>query len=630
MPGEFHFLRPGWLLTSVPLLIFLLWFARRRYERRRWQGIVDPALMPHVLIGAAQESRRRIAVLLAVAGALVITALAGPVWERLPRPVFRSQDALVIALDLSRSMDVADVTPSRLERARFKLSDILERRAEGQTGLLVYAAEPFVISPLTDDTRTISAQLPAMTTNLMPSQGSRADRALEQAADLLHQAGAGDGHVLLVSDGADARRVEPVARRLRDSGIRISVLGVGTVEGGPVPGPDGFLQRADGSIVIAKADAAGLQSIARAGGGRYVSLTADGRDVDRLLAGMTGRPDTTEDSGLTADVWREEGPWLLLPLLPLAALAFRRGVIAIWLIAFMLPVRPAAALELADLWSRPDQRASALLEAGEAGAAAELFTDPAWKGTAAYRAGRYEDSLAALEGLDTGAAIYNRGNALARLGRYDEAIAAYESALERDAGNDDARHNLDLLRSLQQQSQQQGDGASSEAADGSPDEGRTGDQQADDGQAQGAGQQERSAAPDQPGQTGPSPDSAPGAPKTGSGSGDAVTDRSSERESAAESLDDAATASDASGSPPGGAQDQAAAMAEAQQDGPGDDAGDAAPAMARSDEQPPDEEALATEQWLRKIPDDPGGLLRRKFYYQYQQRGGARQEEEPW
>jgi len=611
MLTEFHFLRPWWLTLFVPLIVFLIWFARRRFEMRRWRNIIDPQLMPHVLIGTRHQVRRRVSVVLALAGSLMITAIAGPAWQQLPQPVFRSQDALVIVLDLSRSMDTADIKPSRLARARFKITDILERRNEGQTALIAYAAEPYVISPLTDDTQTIISQLPALTTDLMPNQGSRADRALGKAAELLKQSGNSRGRVLLVTDGVNAGQTEARARELKEMGIRVSLLGVGTDDGGPIPGKGGFVKRRDGSIVITKLDTASLRSIAEQGGGRFSRLSANASDVDRLLMGLDEiRPDETEETDLKADIWREEGPWLLLPLLPLAALAFRRGILAVWLLAtlplfIMVPISPAQAFEWQDLWTKPDQRATQLLAEGDSARAAELFDDPDWKGAAHYRAGRYEDSLAALDGLDDIESTYNRGNALARLGRYDEAISAYEDVLKREPKHHDANYNRDLLHEQMQQQQKeeagsdQSDESSGEpqeenqdnSADGQP----AGDDRQDSGQsaenaADGRRQDDASMT-----ETGQPPEDSALQPEPGD---------KTEAEQAAQQSEP-----------------------EAGEDGPPDDK---QTAMAMPDDQPTDEEAQATEQWLRKIPDDPGGLLRRKFYYQYQQQGGQNTEQEQW
>jgi Ca-activated chloride channel family protein len=608
MLSEFHFLRPAWLLSFVPLIFFLLWFARRRFEMRRWRNIVDPALMPHVLIGSGYQTRRRVTVVLALAGTLLITALAGPVWQRLPQPVFRSQDALVIALDLSRSMDVADVNPSRLVRARFKISDILKRRNEGQTALIAYAAQPYVISPLTDDTQTIIAQLPALTTSLMPSQGSRADLALAKAAELLKQSGVSQGHLLLVTDGVDSARTAPIAQELAKKGMRISVLGIGTNHGGPIPGQGGFVKHRNGSIVIAKLDTANLKRLAKQGHGFFRPLSTDDSDIDHLLASVSQQPEESAAVEREADTWREQGPWLLLLLLPLAALAFRRGVLAVWLLLFMLPYKPAAALDWNDLWSRPDQQASRQLAAGDAEAAARLFTDPAWKGAAAYQAGNYADSLTALDGLDNTDATYNRGNALARLGRYDEAITAYEDVLAKNPENSDARYNRDLLREQQKQQQQQNeDGQSQSERDSADDSSADSQQQAESGQKsdQQNGQQNQ----DDSTAAQASADEPPGEDATN------------------QQPDDASMTPDSA--PP----DEAQPTAESGDESADENAAQPTPAAATQPEnrdEMPDEEAQAAEQWLRKIPDDPGGLLRRKFYYQYQQQGAGQQEDEPW
>jgi len=645
MLAEFHFLRPMWLLAYVPLFVFAIWFVRRRHEMARWKGIVDGPLMPHVLIGTGDQGRRRVTLLLVIAGILLTTALAGPVWQRLPQPLFRSQDALVIALDLSRSMDVADIKPSRLARARFKISDILQRRVEGQTALIAYAAEPFVISPLTDDTDTIAAQLPALTTDLMPAQGSRADRALEKAADLLRQSGSAGGQVLLITDGADAARAAAVARQLNAKSIRVSVLGIGTDAGGPIPGPGGFLKRPDGSIVVAKLDPEALREIAAAGGGQFRQMALDEGDIDELVTSVGANPADAEASGLEADVWREEGPWLLLPLLPLAAFAFRRGVLAVWVLAFILPARPAAAFDWADLWARPDQQAARLLEQGDAAAASELFVDPAWKGAAAYRTGLFEDSAAALEGIDDPEATYNRANALARLGRYDEAIANYEEVLEQRPNHQDARYNLELLRELQRQQQQDQQQQQQQGQQQQQQGQRQQQQQQGGGDSSESGQDESGGE-----QNGAEPQGGgeqDGRPQDSSGSSAAA----SERESAqpASSADDATAdpaqaaqadqvensgavgESDSARDTPQSEGQQAQAMNELNPDGTERRAAEEPAGVASAESQALDEEAQATEQWLRKIPDDPAGLLRRKFYYQYQQRPGSKkQEDEPW
>jgi len=662
MWADLHFLRPWWLLALVPLIIFLNAFVRQRFDMLRWQQIIDPALAAHMLILTGTPNRRRITAVLGLAGALLITALAGPVWQRAPQPVFRNLDALVIVLDLSRSMDVADIKPSRLDRARFKINDILRKRSDGQTALLAYAADAYVISPLTDDVNTIANLLPALSTDLMPQQGSRTDRALEKASELLRQSGAPTGHILLITDAVDSERASPVVQKLAANGIRTSVLGVGTDDGGPIPGSGGFVTQSDGSIVIAAVDTDELANVAREGEGTYRTISSDDSDIESLLAAMTANPDATATTDLQTDTWREEGPWLLLPLLPLAALAFRRGVLAMWLLVLVMPMQQARAFDAADLWSRPDQRASKLLEEGDAATAANVFADPAWKAAAAYRAGKYAESLAALEGLDDNEAGYNRGNALARLQRYAEAIAAYEEVLQRDPGHSDAQFNLDLVRKLQQQQQQQQQEQEQQEQeqqeqeqqqgqqDGEQNDQQTGQQAGEQNESQDGEQsdqqkgQQNGESQQQQGQSGD--DAAANAAQAQSGSNNPAEqsasqqgDNSGKPEDGTDQPDQGqntdSEAGDDSSQTAGeksGQQSESESAAGGQIDEAQSEESDApAESAVAASSKPLDEDAQAAEQWLRKIPDDPGGLLRRKFYYQYQQQGRPQQQEEqPW
>ena len=156
MPAEFHWLRPEWLLALplIGLLAFLL--ARRKLAPGLWQRVVDPALAPYVLSRGPSRTDHRWWLVLA-GGTLAALSLAGPSWNRVEQPVFRSEQAIVIALDLSRSMDAQDLTPSRLIRARLKILDILGSRRSGQTALVVYSGSAFTVTPLTTDTDTIAA-----------------------------------------------------------------------------------------------------------------------------------------------------------------------------------------------------------------------------------------------------------------------------------------------------------------------------------------------------------------------------------------------------------------------------------------------------------------------------------------
>lgn len=614
---EFHFLRPLWLL----LLPFAAWAAWRlglgRGGRDAWRAVVDRVLQPHVLVDASASAERRWPLAIALAAAVIaLLALAGPAWEWLPVPAYRSSEALVVALDLSRSMDAGDVAPSRLARARLKLLDLLERRAAGETALVVFTANAFVVSPLTNDTRTIAAQVNALSTDIMPSQGSLIDVGLDVAASRLAGVSAGRGEILVLTDSEALSPAIERAAELAAGGIITHVLAVGTEEGAPIPLPEGgFLSDTRGQVVVPQLDAASLERLAQAGRGRFARLAADDSDLDRLFPAPATAGILAESAGdeRGAEIWRDGGVWLALALLPFLALAFRRGFVYVVLAGALLPFPEARAFEFGDLWRRPDQQAMRALERDAPAEAAALFEDPEWSAVASYRAGDFDASAASLNGIDATEAHYNRGNALAQAGQLGEAVAAYDRALELDPGHEDARHNRDLVAALLEQQEQEQQ------------------QQGQEGQ-QGQQQQDPGASP-QPGDSGAGDET--GQDQEQSAANGADTGGQDPGESGAAPRSSGNEPEPSPGDP---ADDPAAADARAEAEPGADDGGEQALAAASAEEVDDWASEQAAEQWLRRIPQDPGGLLRRKFLYQYQQLGvdqggnpiDRRGEVEPW
>lgn len=584
MPADFHFLRPEWLWAIPAVIVAAILLARRKLGPGSWQKVVDPALAPHVLSGSSNRKSDRRWWLLGVAGVIAALSLAGPAWERIEQPVFRSDQALVVALDLSRSMDAQDVAPSRMLRARLKILDILERRAGGQTALIVYSSNAFTVAPLTTDTDTIAALVNSLSTDIMPSRGSYPTAAIYKGQQLLEQAGAAIGEVLLITDGGASPATERAARDLRDAGYTLSVLGVGTTEGAPIPKlSGGFVTDQAGRIAVARLEERGLRELAMSGSGRYATLSSDGRDLDYLMAGEVGTRKASDDA-LATDRWREEGPWLALLLLPLGALAFRRGWAVVLAFAIVPLSQPAEASLWEDLWLNKDQQAQRQLEAGNAADAAALFDDPEWRAVAEYEAGAYAQSAARFAEQEDLRNLYNLGNALARQGEFESAIDAYEQVLEADPDNEDAAFNRDLLEQAmqEQESQQQNQGDSQESSD----------------QSGGDSQESESDASSQNESSEGSSDSQSQSDEQNASARD---DEMSEEDMQAlqEELQRAAEEAEQQG------QQQSPQLSEEQLE-----------ALRREQEQ-----QQAMEQWLRRIPNDPGGLLRRKFRYQYQRMG---------
>jgi Ca-activated chloride channel homolog len=596
MPAEFHFLRPEWLWALPVLLLMTLVLARRRLAPGSWQRVVSPALLPYVLSVRPTSGHSYRWWLLALGGVLATLALAGPSWNRIEQPVFRSEQAVVIALDLSRSMDAQDVSPSRLARARLKILDILAARKSGQTALVVFSSNAFTVTPLTTDTETVAALVSSLDTDIMPSRGSYPVAAINKGRQLLEQAGAVFGEVLLISDGGTSAEAESAARDLVDAGYTLSVLGVGTSEGAPIPrAGGGFVTDRSGNIAVPRLESDQLRRLAAAGRGRYAAMTTDNSDIKALLAGHVASG-TGADQSLATDQWREEGPWLVLLLLPIAALAFRRGLV-IGLAFFLLPMtEPAHAFGWDDLWLNKNQQGQKKLAEGLPQEAAQLFNDPQWRGVSEYESGNYASSAAVFSQRDDADSLYNLGNALARSGKFAEALDSYDQALQLAPGDEDSAYNRDLVEKMLQQQQQ----AQSEQQDGQQSESDSGGQSQQSDAESESGQQ---------GQQGDNGDSNNESGERDAGRQDQETDQS-DLQAMQDELQRAAAEAEKS------AQESSETEAMSQEQ---------AEAMRRAQEQ-----TQAMEQWLRRVENDPGGLLRRKFRYQYQRQGRDQDGNSVW
>jgi len=608
MMGELHLLRPFWLVALLPLTLVLWRMWRSKSENQSWKAVCDPRLLRYLLVGETIRSKQWPLLVAAIAGILTILALTGPVWKKLPQPVLREHSALVVALDLSRSMNAADLRPSRLQRARLKLLDLLQMRREGQTALLVYAAEPFVVTPLTDDAKTIASQVTSLSTSIMPSQGSRTDRALLKAQQLLQNAGVPHGDILLITDEVDNKQSTSALQKVVSAGHRVSVLGIGTRDGAPIPKPEGgFFKNSAGDIIIVKLQKESLRQIAQAGKGRYHHLSVDDSDLEYLLNGVQTRPaqNNETEQELTTDIWHEEGPWLLLLVLPLVALVFRRGLLLLLLVAMLPMPEPAQALEWDDLWSNRDQQAARLLEQGNSSAAAKQFQDPQWKSSAHYRAGEYQESIKALEGIDSPDSWYNRGNALAHSGKLPDAVQAYKKVLEHKPDHADAMYNKKLVEDALKQQQQQN----------KSDQGKSGEQSQQNQQQPQAQDAAGKQKPDQ----------------KDSAQQSAQNKQQAEKGKPKNEQSDSAKAQPEGNQEKGRTPEEQQGMAEQNEPPPEQDAEQQADASLTQESEAKESEAdQAVEQWLRRIPDDPGGLLRRKFRYQYQRQQQPQPESKQW
>ncbi|AZF10741.1 BatB [Pseudomonas sp. R2-37-08W] len=567
-----HWLRPWWLLL-LPLLGWLLWQLWHRQKRAgRWQLILPQAFHATLLSGGNGRESKSPWVVLGIAWLLALLALLGPSWQRVEQLSQKPSDPLVVLLDLTPQMLATDSPPNRLEQARRKLYDLLQARTDAQTAIVVYAGSAHTLVPLSDDLATSRNLLEALRPSIMPEPGHRADLAVEKALALLKHGGLGQGRLLLIGSSLSKQERQGIRLLLQGSQApSLSILGIGSREGTPVTQESGeFLKDEQGAILIPRLDSPTLKAFASEMGGRYRAARLDDKDLRQL--GVLDPPQALRDDGqlLRLDAWADQGYWLLLPLLLLAACAGRRGWLFCLPLLLMAAPQPSYAFEFQDLWLRPDQQGQYLLKKKRPAEAAERFQDPQWQGVALYEAGNYAEAIKRFAQGDNAYAHYNRGNALARSGELEAAIDAYEQALEAQPDLQPALKNKALVENLLR-----------EQAQPEPDE-------------PAKNQDDETTQPSQTAQPGADGQNAQGGEQSTQGQGQAANG-----------------ATDTAGAPPTDGNEV-----------PGSELGDeqtTTPPLRPADASLEGEHRQALEQWLQQIPDNPGELLRRKFWYEQQQ-----------
>lgn len=593
-----HFLRPEWLwaLLALPLILALAVYRQRRSDA--WRQAVDAHLLPHLLAAGAKR-RVRLPWALLLGWTLASLAMAGPSWRQQAQPMFQASAPLLVVLDLSSRITATDLPPSRLLQARAKVGELLRARQGGQVGLVVYADDAYTVAPLTDDGSNVALYLDALSPDVMPRDGQRADRGIDWATRLMRQIGALQGQILLVSDQADSEAALAAAQA-RSLGLQVSVLGLGT--------PAGAAYRdGNGQIRQAALDEDSLRAVATAGGGRYARISADDGDL-RALGVLDARDGTAAQRPGEGKQWRDEGFWLLPPVMLLALLAFRRravlaAVLAVGLLPWMndaqaqAPATPVSQPAQGTLWKRSDQLQHQRLA----------------EGVQAYRKGDFATARRQFEGIDSDAGWYNLANTLAREGNYDEAIAAYDRALALHPGMADAVANRAVVDAARKR--RPSGGGQGQDQQKPPQNGQQKQPQGPQGQQNPQGQPKQGQ--QQPGQGQP-PSGQQGQPKAGDNNAQSEPqpgERGRDGQQAPPQVEDAKAQAQAD-------EQQRQRMQQAMQQAREGEAGKGDKPVPGGEGRTPRqrEEQQAVEAWMRRVPDDPGALLRAKFQLENERR----------
>ncbi|MCW9017323.1 MAG: VWA domain-containing protein, partial [Kangiellaceae bacterium] len=606
--SDFHFLRPEILWLLIPIVLLVFHMNTRAKRTSAWQNVISPHLLEFLFVSGNHKKSRLPIWISAVLASLLVIAASGPSYRQKAVPVFETENAQVILMDLSLSMDATDIKPSRLDRAKFKLLDILEHTKEGTAALVVYAGDAFVISPLTSDANTIANMVPTLSTGIMPVLGSRPDIGINKAIELLKNAKHNRGQIVWLTDGVDSYHTGAIIDAVNTSGYQLSILAIGTEQGAPIPlaNGNGFLKDSSGAIVVPKLDVTTLSEISMATQAGYVKMTADESDIEYLKKHNEWRAEQNQENNDEQKIskWIDDGYWLVWLALLLCLIKIIRqpsGSLASFLIITSfgigsVVVSPSLAAQeqpvvdspsaadtqqpestqqqsavddswqsdlkqgWTNLWYTKDQQGQSAYRQGEYGKAADLFENQNWQATSQFKKGDFNQ---AAQNFSQGQDIrsqYNHATSLGKSQQLQPALDAYNKLLEQEPDHKDALHNKKIVEELlkqQQEKQQQQDQNSDQEKQ---------DQQQQDSQSDQQQQQDEQNSEEQ--------------------------QKQSEQQQQQE------------------LQEQQQQAEQKQQE-----------AEISEDERDKSEKDQALEHWLEKIPDDPGGLLRRKMYREYQRRG---------
>lgn len=428
---ELYVLRPWAFVFFIPAVLFC--FFRLRAVKA-WLGIIDDHLLDPLLVRVCVRFKEALKIgLMGLICLSVLCALAGVGFVRRSQNLYFPKSPAVIVLDMSLSMKVKDVSPNRFSRAVFKTYDLLRELTGIPTALIVFTDEPYQLVPTTTEKKAIEDLLPLLNFNLLPSQGSRLDRSIEEALRTIKESGADFGDIFLITDGADEvyelqEKTVELVRAASEKGTRLFILGVGTPKGGPlfekeeIPMLDGL-----GNPVIHRLKEGWLKMLAGQGKGSYVRVQTDGSDVAALIKAQKSFLIAGEKSSLTdTKSPADEGFWfLILPVLFFPFL-FRQGRLLIVLFVLARPFDVRAA-DVAELFLSPSAAAMRFLNVGNQSKAVEIA-----------------------EKSNDFTALYNIGTQLIFLQNYPKAQELLEKAVQVRPEDENAQINLEIVRRLNQ------------------------------------------------------------------------------------------------------------------------------------------------------------------------------------
>lgn len=457
--NQLHFSTPNWLwaLSVLPAFwIAYLIFYKNKPSYPQLEKYIDAHLLPYLINKPGLQANRRIlkGFLWSFTFICLVVAMAGPRWNLREIETYSKDQSLVILLDLSESMNAEDTKPTRLIRAKQKIEDLINQSQGTKIGLIAFAADPHMISPLTDDKETVRHLLLSLETDLVYVQGSKLAPTLDMGLKLLENEPGTNKALLVISDGGFEDNSFPL-KKIKDKGIAIHVMGVGTKEGSPMKDRKGNHIKKEGKLVFSKLEEDRLKNLAKEGGGRYIEANYSNDEL-AILEDLANSANNEVQVGRKKELWDEGFYYLLFPIIPAMLWWFRKG--SLFSIIFFLPLFSIEGT-LSHYFMNSDERGKIAFENDAYLEAADLFQDPYCKGVALYSAKEFEQAEKCFKDAardnTKSEPLFNLGNTYVQQKKFKDAISAYEQVLEKWPDHIKAKENLELVKKMQENEKSQ-------------------------------------------------------------------------------------------------------------------------------------------------------------------------------
>lgn len=630
-----HFLRPWWFLALLPIgwIIWRAWQVNRK--QGAWHEVIDPKFRT-LLLGENASTEPTLNeklgyIGLTIAWCLAILALSGPWVKSIDVPAQKSQQGVVIVLDLSLSMLADDLAPNRLSRVKYKLTDLLKQHPEFATGMVAYAGSAHTITPVSEDNQTLLNLLPSLNPVMMPKYGANPLLGFEQAYQLFKGSNINQGHILWVTDDIEPQEIDVISNWISSHSVSMTVMTVGTEAGGVVQIPNyGLLKDSHDKLIMPQLPLKRFQQLSQHANIKWVALIPGEDSVEELLPPESTATEAQRDSKVQKEVKHplDIGSYFLFMLIPLAAFIFRRGALLSLMVVLVLPMalltpQPSYAEgklpDFLSIFQSEDQQGYQSWEAENYQAAEAQFNNPQWRASALYRQGQYAEAAKLFDLDKSPKGHYNRGNALALSGNLQKANEAYEKALQLNPNFKSAQENLAIVKKLLTQQSEKNSGSQDNTQNDNPENNKSNNAQNSESSQNKKGQD--------------SPSSADSNSTNNSGTPNGNTDNMKTETSNATDNDSSQPGISEGNQPNSTGSSEKDTQNNEENAVPSklSDGNEFNTAYDAQKETHLSEEEQAKQNWLKQIPDQPGLFLKRKFEYQFQQNPRSdNQTEKQW